>query len=247
MPKPAFGLPSTMWTDIVRWQNASPDEKRESLERFYSRYRLPLIAFIRGRGHSSTEAEDLLHDFMLGHVGGKIFVSSDPSRGRFRNLLLASLRNFLVSRQRSASAEKRRPSGGHVALDEPVGEGLTLQDLLSEGQSPDEIYNRAWLVALLNNALGRLESEYQAKQRNVHLEVFLQRVVAPILHGDAKPSVGELAEKYSMEPASVSNLLVTAKRAFERSLREEIREYVSTEKEVSQEIEDLMRFLAALS
>lgn len=247
MPKKNIGFPSTMWTDLDNWQNASEQEKKAFLDRFYKRYRLPLILFLRRSGCSPAEADDVLHDFILSHITGQIFISAAKSRGRFRNLLLASLKNFLVSRKRAEHAQKRNPQGGFAFLDEELTDGLPLKALLSDWMTADELYEFAWLRVLLNNVILRLQAEYSEKGQAVHYTLFQRRVIHPIVYGSEQPSVSQLAIEFDLTPSKVSNCIVSAKRAFKRHLRNEILEYVSSEKEVSEEISDFMIFLQNLN
>jgi DNA-directed RNA polymerase specialized sigma24 family protein len=243
MNKKNIGFPSTMWTDIAMWKNASKKVRESLLHRFYQRYRLPLLIFLRRIGCSPTETDDVLHDFILSHIKGRIFISADVTKGRFRNLLLTSLKHFLASHKRAQNAEKRIPEGGFAFLDEEMADGLPLKSLLQDRRTPDEIYERAWLLALLNNVIERLHNEYAEKGQEIHYTLFERRVIHPIIYGLHQPSVIELAIELGLSPAKASNCIVTAKRAFKRHLRNEILEYVSTEKEVSEEISDLMYFL----
>jgi len=237
-----IGFPSTMWTDIGRWKEASTEEKRDSLYRFYSRYKLPLLKFIQYQGHSASEAEDIFHDFVLNHIEGKIFVNADPTRGRFRNLLLTSLKNFLTSLRRAEYAKKRRPIAGIIGLDDEIVEGVVIKDVIKDGNTPEEIYEKTWLLTILKNVLDRLKKEFQEKDQAVHFFLFEQRVLAPTLYGHEKPSIQKLAKQLNLDASEASNYIVTAKRAYQRHLREEILEYVSLEKEVSEEINDFRYF-----
>jgi hypothetical protein len=75
--KPKTGFPSTQWTDIHRWRGASVGERSDLLRKFYERYRRPLALYIGSRGYSSSEADDILHDFVMDHIQGRLFISAD--------------------------------------------------------------------------------------------------------------------------------------------------------------------------
>lgn len=244
--KKQSGFPSTLWTDIVRWDTASDEEKRLLLERFYTRYKRPLLNFIYAFGLDRSESQDALHDFMLSHMQGKLFVAADPAKGRFRSLLLRSLKHFLISSMRTKHAGKRRPERGFVLLDDEVLSGVKLKDLIADDDSVEAIYDRIWLATVLSNVLDRLQSEYQEKGQEIHYRLLERRVILPIVAGDKKPSYDELAKDYDISAEQASNFVVTAKRAYQRLLKAEIREYVSSEKEVTEEINDFLYFLQNL-
>ena len=82
-------------------------------------------------------------------------------KGRLRSYLLVSLKRFLASEQHRASGVKRYESGPHIPLDELLESEVA--DLeLTETWSADRLYERNWALAVLEQVLGRLESEYQA-------------------------------------------------------------------------------------
>ena len=236
-------FPSTLWTDITQWKDASVGEKRLLLERFYQRYKRPMLVFLYGFGLTRTDAEDLLHDFMLDHVQGKLFVAADPHRGRFRSLLLRSLKHFAISHVRARNAEKRHPQGGFVGLDDELAGGVTIGDLLTTGQSAEEAYDRVWLATVLMNVLRRLRCEYENKGQALHYQLFERRIILPIIAGTDRPSFNELAQECNIGTDQASNFVITAKRAYQRLLKTEIREYVASDKEVAEEINDFFHFL----
>jgi RNA polymerase sigma-70 factor (ECF subfamily) len=188
----------------------------------------------------------MLHDFVMDHIEGRLFISADPARGRFRSLLLTALKNFIISRRRSAGAESRQPKNGLESLDAVIAGGLRMRDLIADSDTPEQIYERSWLLALLTNVLNSLREEYTRKNQLNRFELFERRVVLPILAGTAQPSLRDLAEEAGIDPAEASNCIVTAKRAYQRHLQTEIRAYVSSDKEVSEEISDLFHFLEKL-
>ena len=239
-------FPSTMWTDVLGWKSASIEKRQSVLERFYNRYRLPLLAFIEFQGHARPEAEDLLQEFILHQIDGKIFAHADPQKGRFRNLLLTSLKNFIVSSTRSSKAEKRHPKRGFSYLDEEVSEGVLLKDIIADTKTPEDIFHRIWFVTLLASVMSQLKLDYQTKGQETHFNIFERRVIKPIFHGGDRPSVKALAQEYGLSSTEASNYIVTAKRGYQRHLKEAIKEYSGTEKEASEEINDFLYFVQNL-
>lgn len=244
--KKGYGFPSTMWTDIERWNGAGEGEKRKLIEQFYSRYRLPLLKYINSFGLKYTEADDALHDFMIRHMEGKLFVGADPARGRFRNLLLRALKNFLISVVRENNTAKRRPERGLVQLDEEVMDGVRLSNLIRSNDTVEDLYDRIWLTTVLCNVLESLKAECLEKGNHLHYELLERCVIAPLVSGTTKPEYKILGEQYGITSTQVANHVVTAKRAYQRLLKAEIRQYVSTEKEVNEEIGDFLQFLQSL-
>ena len=108
-------FPTTHWSLVVA---AKPDEvsrsrARKALEELCRAYWYPLYAFVRYRGYSSDEAQDLTQSFFARLIETGGFASADPERGRFRSYLLGAMKHFLANEWHRARAQKR---GGGVTL-----------------------------------------------------------------------------------------------------------------------------------
>jgi Hsp70 protein len=98
------------------------------------------------------------------------------------------------------------------------------------------------LPELIRRVLRRLEEECRATGKQPHYELFRQRLVLPTLEGAEPPLLSELAQRLNMSEKQAANYLLTARRACQRILREEIRSFAGSEEEVAKEINDLFRF-----
>ena len=80
------------------------------------RYWKPVLLSVRRRGCAHEEAEDRVQGFFRFAFDQNLFAKADPKRGRFRNLLLSSLNNYLANQHRWEHAQKRRPEKGFVDI-----------------------------------------------------------------------------------------------------------------------------------
>ena len=119
---------TTRWSVVLSCAHAqSGDAKvQEALSLLCSTYWRPVFAFICRRGYQPNDAQDLTQDFFLMILEGKLLEMADPARGRFRSLLLASLRNFLSDAAVSRLAQKR---GGKMQF-------VSWDDWMAEAPSP---------------------------------------------------------------------------------------------------------------
>ena len=106
---------TTHWSLVVA---AKPDEAsqtraRKALEELCRAYWYPLYAFVRNRGYSSDDAQDLTQSFFARIIETGGFASADPERGRFRSYLLGAMKHFLANEWHRAQAQKR---GGGVTF-----------------------------------------------------------------------------------------------------------------------------------
>ena len=80
-------------------------------------YWYPLYAFIRRRGHSAEEAEDLTQEFFARLLDKEFLAGVDRERGRFRTFLLMAVKRFLANEYDRAQAKKRGGGQRVVPLD----------------------------------------------------------------------------------------------------------------------------------
>jgi len=236
-------FPHTHWSRLAAVKGDVSAERREALNYLAERYWKPLFCYARRRGYEVAEAEDLVQGFFVSAFATDLFAKADPARGRFRNFLLKSLQHFLAKEWRDARAQKRRPAEGFVSIRELASESGTVV-VPKNTETPEDAFNQAWLRELVLRVLQTLEQEYLASGKQIHLELLRQRVIAPILEGAEVPSLRELADRYALSVKDVENRVITARRAYQRLLRDEIRLYASSDEEVAAEIQDLWRFLS---
>ncbi|HKB16054.1 MAG TPA: sigma-70 family RNA polymerase sigma factor [Planctomycetota bacterium] len=128
-------FPGTVWTNIRR----AGEDDREALERFASEYRPPVLRFLRRRGFPAADAEDLCQEVFLRLIRGKVLSRAEPSRGRFRNLLLT-----VATRVVQDNARRRRAT---VPLEEePAG-------------AAESDFDGEWALELLERAFAHLRKE----------------------------------------------------------------------------------------
>jgi DNA-directed RNA polymerase specialized sigma24 family protein len=95
---------------VISAQSQAPG-CQEAFAELSKLYWYPLYAFIRHRGASPEDAQDLAQGFFLHLLEHKTLSRVDRSRGKFRSFLLASLRNYLsneAERARSKNEGERR-------------------------------------------------------------------------------------------------------------------------------------------
>jgi RNA polymerase sigma-70 factor (ECF subfamily) len=76
-----------------------------------------LYAFIRHRGYSPEDAQDLVQGFFLHLIEDKTLSRVNRSKGKFRSFLLASLKNYLANETDRARCLKRGGKAAFVHID----------------------------------------------------------------------------------------------------------------------------------
>jgi RNA polymerase sigma-70 factor (ECF subfamily) len=229
---------TTAWSLVHRAADPRAGRHRESLEELLRRYwpamRAHLVAIKRIDAH---DADDLVQGFIREKVlEGNLLSGADQSRGKFRTLLLTALDRYVVDQHRRRGARKRRFENGAAELEARHG---------AAGAAAD-VFDVAWARASLQEALGRMRAECDAKGRADLWAVFEHRVVGEALGGTPSLPYEEMVQRYGFRsPAQASNALMTAKRMFARVLRSVLAEYTQggDEQAVEEELRDLQRAL----
>lgn len=100
-------FPTTLWTVVLNAGRDKDSQAQAVLTQLCQAYWYPLYSFIRRRGYSPHEAEDLTQAFFAQLLEKRGLQRVDPELGRFRTFLLASLKNYLANDWDKAHARKR--------------------------------------------------------------------------------------------------------------------------------------------
>jgi len=150
---------TTRWSIVLAARGGADADS--ALETLCKVYWYPLYAFVRSRGHSPADAQDLTQGFFAQLLAHDYLQAVQPDRGRFRTFLRMALQRFMANEWDREQARKRGGGQVHVPIDTVIAE----QRLRDEGRSqtpPDLGYDRRWALALLDDAALRLEREYLA-------------------------------------------------------------------------------------
>ncbi|MHC5115004.1 MAG: RNA polymerase sigma factor [Planctomycetota bacterium] len=224
-------------------------EAQEAWDQLARRYWPAIYAYIRSTGRDVEDAADLTQGFVCDVLlGRRLFAVADPTRGRFRTLLLTALKNYLTERHRYETRKKRAP-GGETAN----GDGPKLLELdrdssslvaRSKSPTPDAVFDTQWAVALVHRILDSVRAECMGEQLAAHWTIFERRVVRPMLTGEPPVEYSVLVDRLDLKDAAqAANMMITVKRRFARAMYAEIGRTVRDPEEIEVEISALMRAL----
>lgn len=103
---------TTHWSVVLAAGARTSQQSQEALAKLCQTCWFPLYAFIRKRGHSPEQAEDLTQEFFARLLEKNTLAHADRDRGRFRSFLMTSVENFLRDEHGRVTAQKR---GGAAA------------------------------------------------------------------------------------------------------------------------------------
>ena len=132
---------------------AEPEVAQAALAELCQIYWAPLYGFVRSRGHTVHDAQDLTQSFFAYLIEHKVYKRVDPHKGRFRSFLLASLKNFLGHAFDRERTLKRGGGQNFLPLhEEQIENAESLFQTHSSTSSEDLVFDRSWAAALCSGS-----------------------------------------------------------------------------------------------
>ncbi len=206
----------------------------EALAALCEIYWYPLYAFLRSRGRSPEDAQDLTQSFFARLLEKNAIRHADPTRGRFRAFLLSSLKNFASNERDREQADKRGGGVRMLSLEFDAAEDR-LQLEVPTDETPERVFDRRWALTLLNRVFSRLEAQ---AGRGEKAQQFGR--LKPYLTGDAPQlSYAETGALLEMSEGAVKVAVHRLRRQFRDLVHDEIAQTVSSPEEVDDELRHL--------
>ena len=237
---------TTHWSVVLAAgeSQANPEIAQTALAQLCQTYWVPLYTFVRSRGHTVHDAQDLTQSFFAYLIDKKIYGRADRHKGKFRSFLLASLKNFLGHAYGRERTLKRGGTRDFLPLnEEQVAEAESMfQTHFASGESigEDRLFERSWAEALVAAGLEQLAEAYRVEGKEKlfqELKIFLTGSSDPL------PSYAELAARLGTLASTLRSHVTRLRAQYRKALRAEVRRTVNTEAEVDEEVRELLRVL----
>ena len=239
---PSFRSPSfatTRWSIVVRAGSQDTKQARDALARLCQTYWYPLYAFVRRRGHSAEDAQDLTQEFLARLLAKNWVGDADKTKGRFRTFLLAAMKHFLSDEWDKARAQKRGGGVSFVSLQFDAAEMRYAQEPATSA-SPERSFELRWALTLLAEVLNRLRTEYEQNGKG---ELF--SALHRCLVGDrTEQPYAELATTLGARESMVKSAVHRLRQRYRQLLRDEIADTVSSPEDVDEELRHLFAVLS---
>jgi RNA polymerase sigma-70 factor (ECF subfamily) len=224
----------TRWSIILLAGQDSSTKAGRALEELCRAYWMPVYAFVRRKGHSPHDAQDLTQEFFARLLKNKWYQVADPLKGRFRSYLLGGLKHFLSDEWDKQRAAKRGGTERVISLDDMETESLYSQDLASD-ITPETIFQQRWARTVLSQALTKLTTEYAQAGK---ADQFDQ--LKPFLTGEGtEGGYGQLAKSLHMTPGHVGVTMHRLRHRFRELVRTEVAQTLSRPEDLQDELRHL--------
>lgn len=230
---------TTSWSLVASAAREVGAESRAALAELCTVYWYPLYAFQRRRGSDAEEAADMVQGFFTVLLEKGYVAQADRERGRFRNFLMAALRNYASKEWAKARAQKR--GGGHVHIPLDVEEGERRYRLEpAGGLAAEQLFDRRWALTLLDRTLERL-AQHHREDSAVQAERF--EALSPFLSGPGAEPYRDVGLRLGISETAVKVAVHRLKQRYRKLLRAEIAQTVGSEADVDAEILQLLETL----
>jgi len=224
---------------VLNARNKASPGSREALESLCQTYWYPIYAFVRGAGRSPPDAQDLTQEFFMRFLTKDFLRLVTPEKGRFRTFLRMTLTRFLANEWDRAHAQKRGGGATHVSFDTALAEerlGREQAGMLA----PDRTYDRCWALTLLDEAMSRLENEYNSAGKTV---LWLQ--LKPHLTAErGSIAYPEIAAALGLTEGAARVVVHRFRKRFREIFRQAMADTVSTPEEVETELRLVLEILS---
>lgn len=229
---------TTHWSLIgaAKPNEASQTRAREALEELCRMYWYPLYAFVRSRGYSADDAQDLTQAFFTRIIETSGFSSADRKRGRFRSYLLGAMKHFLANEWHRTKTQKR---GGRVQFIEfdALDPEARYTGASASSDDPDHLFDREWALQIITGALQTLRDEMAKAGKSDQFEALKGN-----LTGEDESPRNQIATKLGMSEGAVKVAVHRLRQRYRILLRDAIAQTVDNEAD----LDDEMRYLIAV-
>jgi RNA polymerase sigma-70 factor (ECF subfamily) len=230
-------FPPTRWTLVARAGEDSGDSREIAIEELCKTYWPPIYAYLRSRGNSPEEAEDLVQGFFADFLQRDHFVAANRDKGKLRTYLLRSVSNFANRMYRDGTRLKRGGVQKVLSLDSTDEAGERSLPEPADGLTPESAFERQWPLTLLDRVFQTLRDEYEQKGKGDQFEALKFSISTQF---ESRPYV-DVAVELGCSPGAVKVAAHRLRERYQRTLRETIADTILPDEEVDQELRELMR------
>lgn len=229
---------TTSWSIVLAAGRGVSHDSRLALEALCETYWLPVYAYARGLSGNVDEAEDLTQGFFAYLLEKDAIAKVTPDRGRFRTFLLTALKNFAANERDKRQAVKRGGGRYILSLDFSAGESRCQIDP-SHAQTPETIFERRWVLTLLDLVLDRLRMELAETGKGTQFEMLKGVLTGEMTQRDYEQAAATLG----ISAAAVTQVAYRMRKRYRELFRQEVARTVDTDADIDDEIGRLLEML----
>jgi RNA polymerase sigma factor (sigma-70 family) len=229
---------TTRWTVVLQAGGALSPGSQSALAQLCRTYWFPLYSFLRRRGLTQHDAEDLVQSFFAFLMEKDVIARADRERGRFRTFLLSALQNFQSNERAKTNSQKRGGRTTIVSFDELQAEAR-YQSEPATNLSPERLFEQKWAASLLEQVLLTLRQEYALAGKSALFEA----IRGLLWGGRGDVSYAAIGQQLGMSEGAIKVSVHRLRLRFKECLQNEVAQTVGTAAEVEDELRHLLAAL----
>jgi RNA polymerase sigma-70 factor (ECF subfamily) len=230
---------TTHWSVVAQSALTDVPEAANALAQLCELYWPPIYSFIRRRGYTPSDAQDLTQSFFAFFLRTKAYAHTDRLHGKFRSFLLVSVKNFLADNWDRNQAMRRGGGYQFIPFDPQTAE--TFYDTASSPDStPEGLFELRWAKAVTAGALNSLRQEMEFEGK---LKLF-EQLKSFVAGGSVLPSYDDASAHTGLPRATVKTHVHRLRQRYREIVRREIARTVSAPHEIDEELHYLCNVLA---
>ena len=210
-----------------------------ALEELCRTYWYPLYVYVRRRGHSREDAEDLTQGFFARLLEKNYLEGVSSEKGKFRSFLLVVLKRFMANEWDRANSLKRGGGVAPLSLDWQDAE-TRYQINPADNLSPDKLYDRAWAVIVLERVIIRLRDENENDGKAGQYE----KLKSFLMLGKGEIPYANAAAELKMTEGAVRVAVHRLRQRYRELLRDEISQTLANPSQADEEMQALFSALS---
>jgi DNA-directed RNA polymerase specialized sigma24 family protein len=233
------GFYTTRWSLVLNARSLDPEKSERALAELCQSYWYPLYGFVRARGTSPEDAEDLIQGFFEQVLRLDTFSRADEDRGKLRTFLLGSLKKYLANDRAKKNAVKRGGGISVISLDQEWAENQIKLEPADPRADSAAMFERRWAMTLLKTSLEILEDEFNKRGAGEKFEI-----LEPFLLWHQDDDYQSAADDLSISLGATKVAVHRLRKRYREIAREEIAETLGEGENIDNELRHIFSALS---
>ena len=229
----------TRWSLVMDARSSDQGISERAMAELCQSYWFPLYGFVRARGHSPENAEDLTQGFFEQVLRLDTFSRADEGKGKLRTFLLGALKKYLSNEHARENAAKRGGGVSAISLDLDWAENQIKLEPADPAADPNIQFERRWAMTLIKTSLDVLAEDYRARGAE---EKF--KILEPFLLWNSDDDYQDVADALDVSLGAAKVAIHRIRKRFREITRRELADTLSEGEDIEQE---LLHIFSALS